>query len=33
MVAQIHTTPGLAMIVLFTNQTDVSVLVSDKVNQ
>ena len=32
-VAQIHPTPGLTMIGLFVNQTDVSVLVSDKINQ
>ena len=32
-VAQIHPTPGLTMIGLFANQTDVSVLVSDKINQ
>jgi hypothetical protein len=32
-VAQIHPTPGLTMIGLFANQIDVSVLVSDKINQ
>ena len=32
-VAQIHPTPGLTMIGLFANQTDGSVLVSDKINQ
>ena len=32
-VGQIHPTLGLIMIGLFANQTDVSVLVSDKINQ
>jgi hypothetical protein len=30
---EIKYTPGLTMIGLFANQTDVSVLVSDKINQ